>query len=287
MNFRNLLVTLDRMENEEYTSGEVAISLAQSVRNVSNDLRRVHQMGFLKRKRIRRVCLSKTGKPCFKGCEYKYSLSEQGRSYLAWMREKKSFEDVAQTSLDAEVLSYLPHDLRNRLLTIVAIRNSRRYRGPSRHFRLVDNEVLPIANLMLENRRLSERNRDLNSDNATLVSSIAFYKGFTQGLTQNIEEYRKREAELTKSVYDFLPQVVRSEGLYYEFIDILRTIIKSNRDSRDLMLHIIFRFLPEEKFKQAYELLLAFEKKGQEEVERKKNALIGKIQIGSESGRES
>jgi hypothetical protein len=287
MNFRNLLVTLGRMENQEYTSGEVAIRLAQSARNVSNDLRRVHQMGFLKRRRIRRLCLSKTGKPCYKGREYKYSLSEQGRSYLAWMREQKPFEDVAQTSLDTEVLSYLPHDLRNRLLAIVAIRNSRRYRGPNRNFRLVDNEVLPIANLTLENQRLSEKNRDLNIDNATLVSSIAFYKGFTEGMKQNIEEYRKREAELTKSVYDFIPQVVRREGLYYEFIDILRTIIKSNRDSRDLMLYIIFRFLPEEKFKQAYELLLAFEKKGQEEVERKKDALIGKIQIGSESGRES
>ena len=285
MNFRNLLITLGRMENEEYTSGEVAIRLAQSVRNVSNDLRRVHQMGFLKRKRIRRFCLSKTGKPCFKGCEYKYSLSKQGRSYLAWMRRKKSLEDVAQTNLDAEVLSYLPHDLRNRLLAIIAMRNSYGYKGPNRHFRLIDNEALPTANLILENRELSEENLKLSIDNAALDSSVVFYKGLSEGLKQKIEEYRQGEKALTKSLVDFFQKIVKPVELYPEIIDIVLTIIKKKNDSRDLMLHILFRFLPEEQSKQAYQLILEFEKKGRKEVKQKTQALTDKLNLKSQSNR--
>jgi hypothetical protein len=203
------------------------------------------------------------------------------------MRQKKPIEDMAQASLEMEVLSYLPQELRNRLLKIVAIRNSYRYRGPNRHSRLVDNDALPIANLMLDNRRLNEENRKLSIDKAVLDSSNAFYIGLAGGLTQTIKDYRKREEEVTKSVLDSMQRILRQGAFYDEFIDILTMIIENKDDSRDLMLGIIFRFLPDEKSKQAYQLIQAFEKEGWDEVERKKEALEAKIHTESESGRES
>ena len=60
---------------------------------ISNDLRRLYAMGFLKRRRVKRLCKTKTGKMGFKGYEYKYSLSSQGRKYIEWMMNgERDFE---------------------------------------------------------------------------------------------------------------------------------------------------------------------------------------------------
>jgi hypothetical protein len=56
-----------------------------STKSISNELRRLYQMGFLKRKRIKRECTTSRGKTCFRGYEYVYSLSSQGRKYLGYL----------------------------------------------------------------------------------------------------------------------------------------------------------------------------------------------------------
>jgi len=52
---------------------------------ISNDLRRLYAMGFLKKRKVKRKCRTKNGKTCYRGYEYKYSLSSQGLKYLAYM----------------------------------------------------------------------------------------------------------------------------------------------------------------------------------------------------------
>jgi len=52
---------------------------------ISNDLRRLYAMGFLKKRKVKRKCRTKSGKICYRGYEYKYSLSSQGLKYLAYM----------------------------------------------------------------------------------------------------------------------------------------------------------------------------------------------------------
>jgi hypothetical protein len=198
------------MESELYTSSLVAISLGESVKDVSNDLRRLHQMGFLKRKRRRRFCVSKTGKPCYKGCEYVYSLSDQGKSYLMWMNNQKPMEDLAQIMLGEEILGYLPKELKDRLLAVIAIRSSYRYSGPNRHFRLIENEALPIANLHLENQKLSEEKRILSKDNETLTSSLAFYKGLSADLTRERKISKRPFLTLSQKHQDPLGFMMKS-----------------------------------------------------------------------------
>jgi hypothetical protein len=69
MYFRKLLIELPKLENkeliEEFNSAFIAFHLKKPIKEVSNDLKRVHQMGFLKRKRKKRRCLSQMGKTCF------------------------------------------------------------------------------------------------------------------------------------------------------------------------------------------------------------------------------
>jgi hypothetical protein len=52
---------------------------------MSNDLRRLYTMGLLKRRRVKRECKTKSGKTCFRGYEYKYVISNQGKSYLEYL----------------------------------------------------------------------------------------------------------------------------------------------------------------------------------------------------------
>lgn len=52
---------------------------------ISNDLRRLYSMGFLKRRRAKRECRTRGGKVCFRGYEYRYSISSQGRKYLNYL----------------------------------------------------------------------------------------------------------------------------------------------------------------------------------------------------------
>jgi len=48
-----------------------------STKSISNELRRLYLMGFLKRKRIKRECETKSGKTCFRGYEYVYTISRR------------------------------------------------------------------------------------------------------------------------------------------------------------------------------------------------------------------
>jgi len=67
---------------------------------ISNDLRRLYAMGFLKRRRVKRKCKTKNGKICFRGYEYRYSISSQGWKYLEYLvrgkreDEMRDFDDL-------------------------------------------------------------------------------------------------------------------------------------------------------------------------------------------------
>lgn len=59
-----------------------------SIKMISNDLGRLWKMGFLKRTLVKRRCETSQGKKCFRGREYKYSISKHGWSYLRYLNEK-------------------------------------------------------------------------------------------------------------------------------------------------------------------------------------------------------
>ncbi|ADI32001.1 hypothetical protein [Staphylothermus hellenicus] len=63
---------------------------------ISNDLRRLYFMGFLKRRRVKRLVRTRSGKTCYRGYEYKYSISSQGWKYIRYLAnpDKEDKEDA-------------------------------------------------------------------------------------------------------------------------------------------------------------------------------------------------
>jgi hypothetical protein len=86
-----------------------------STKSISNELRRLYQMGFLKRKRIKRECTTNRGKTCYRGYEYVYSLSSQGRKYLGYLtnQERQTTElrvSLADRLILEDITKKLPND---------------------------------------------------------------------------------------------------------------------------------------------------------------------------------
>ena len=81
MEFRQVLLELSSIDKKgipRFDSGYVSAILRCSVAEASKRLSRLHSTGFLKRKRVKRLCVSKHGRRCRKGYYYDYSLSAQG-----------------------------------------------------------------------------------------------------------------------------------------------------------------------------------------------------------------
>ncbi|WP_297510641.1 hypothetical protein [Thermococcus sp.] len=59
---------------------------------ISNDLRRLYQMGFLKRRKVPRECRNKKGRVYNCGSKYMYKITRQGWSYLKHLEERGSLK---------------------------------------------------------------------------------------------------------------------------------------------------------------------------------------------------
>ena len=131
LDFRKLLCLIaDIFGDREFTAKELSNIMLKSVSDlakypllfprflpflqrfrtklISNDLRRLYAMGFLKRRRVKRLCRTKSGKTCFRGYEYRYSISSQGWKYLRYLMEGetvnvKKLEDLIVLAIIKEV----------------------------------------------------------------------------------------------------------------------------------------------------------------------------------------
>ena len=106
--FKLLIISL-LLKDGWFDSRLVSAAIGIPVKTVSNDLRRLYFMGFLKRRRVKRACLSKKGKVCFKGYQYEYSLSKQGLSYINYMMNKERYdiESCTKAAVRGALRSYL------------------------------------------------------------------------------------------------------------------------------------------------------------------------------------
>lgn len=254
-------------------------------------------MGFLRRKRSKRSCLSKKGRLCYKGYEYFYIVSEQGKSYLKWMRVQRPLEELAIINLNKEILDHLPQELKNKLLIQAAIRSSYRYKGPSRQFRLIDNEAIPIANTLLENQKLvkenftlskenlslSEENRGLLDKNNSLNQVNRLYLDLIESYLERIGQYEREKREDVKTLMDFvgktLEYLLRKDRIFREFMNIWRKTSEVHRKSRYRMFVALFFSLPEEKYNKVTDRIARLEEDEWIEVERKIKALKKEIQV--------
>ena len=300
MYFRKLLIELHKLENkeliEEFNSTFIAFHLKKPIKEVSNDLKRVHQMGFLKRKRKKRRCLSKTGKICFKGYEYSYSFSNQGRSYLKWMRVQKPLEDLASVNHAKEILSHLPQEFKARILAQAAIRSIYRYKGPSRQLRLIDDEAIPIAISLVENQKLIDENfkqykeiLSLTTENHNLKEKInnqneinKQYKDELINVTERIDQNELENRESVKIFLDFLKKVLEQNlwknQINGKFMLLLKNMMSIYRKSRNRAFNALILALPEEKLDKVMNHFIRLEEAEWAEFKQKINVLNVEIQ---------
>lgn len=52
-----------------------------TTKKISSDLVRLYKMGFLSRKRMKRLVITRNGKTCYRGFVYFYHFTKQGISY--------------------------------------------------------------------------------------------------------------------------------------------------------------------------------------------------------------
>lgn len=183
MDFRSLLLGLKQMGSGldglsgGLESHAVASHFRMPVKRASNDLRRLWRMGFLRRTSVKRGCLTRGGKPCHKGFEYRYHLSSQGMKYVKWLQAGKLAEDMAYEELISEVLSYLPDDLKDRLSILNLAKATRRYKGPSRNMNLLDGNTVPVIHLSAEKTRLQSEKGRLEVENAIQKLKVTKLEG--------------------------------------------------------------------------------------------------------------
>lgn len=195
-------------------------------------------MGFLRRERTRRLCLSSRGSTCYRGYQYTYSFTKQGSSYVKWLHEWKPVEDMFYTQLAIDVMRNLPQELRERLSMLSLCRSALKYRGPTRNLRLFDNDVVPVICLSLENVRLAEEKRKLLIENIVMRSQ----------LDQNIEIRRQ---ELKMLYGNWAATLVEAAGIDREREE-WKTRAEYYRNAFDAARKIIddTRSFAEEKFRE-------------------------------------
>jgi hypothetical protein len=83
-----------------------------STKRISGDLDRLYRMGFLNRKRVKRVVYPKGSIPCVRGFSYDYRISKQGWQYLDYLAKPRK----EQTSIIDNLLrKVITNDLNKRM----------------------------------------------------------------------------------------------------------------------------------------------------------------------------
>ena len=88
---------------EWFDSRLYAVLTVLPVKLASNELRRLYRMGFLKYKRVKRSVKTRSGKECFRGYMYQYSVSSQGRNYLEYLLNEDGYESENWLKAASEV----------------------------------------------------------------------------------------------------------------------------------------------------------------------------------------
>ena len=135
MNYRDVLTKLDHGRNsgwDHFDSMCVAGLLGCGVARSSKWLFRLHSMGFLKRRRLKRRCVSKGRRLCNKGYYYEYRFSRQGEKYLRWLKETRPYEDALYGIMLSAISSHLPEDIKKAILSTNVSREKMRFKGSNR-----------------------------------------------------------------------------------------------------------------------------------------------------------
>ena len=161
---------------------------------ISNDLRRLYAMGFLKRKRVKRVCRTKSGKVCFRGYEYKYSISSQGWKYLRYLREGEAVNLKLEDIIALKAIIKLPEDKQDLAWNLykVYIRGGKGFNRFSTSKSAVWDKLVDlmwkeirdekVKKLTRRVEELEKKNRELEEENRILKESLMEVYRLLQGI---------------------------------------------------------------------------------------------------------
>ena len=138
-------------------------------------------MGFLQRRRVKRKCKTKGGKICYRGYEYKYSLSSQGLKYLAYMarggEEEEELEGLEDLIVKIMIEKEAPEEARDALWEFyqTQLKEKKGFRRFSTSQMAFWDKVLEHVTEVLRDRTiksLEERVKVLEEKNKELVEEI-------------------------------------------------------------------------------------------------------------------
>jgi hypothetical protein len=189
--YQDLLLRLEKeFGTAGFNSTLASFSVGQDMRQTSNDLRRLHGMGFLKREKRKRPCVINIMNPkkpllCNKGFEYSYSFSKQGISYLNWLKKWRQIENTANVNIISSITRYATKEDADKFLDSIGSRLSSKFKG-SRSWWSMDPGLLnwmqsSVAQLETKNQQLETQNYQLERD---------------------ISDYKKRPSETFKMAED-------------------------------------------------------------------------------------
>jgi len=199
----------DRYGTREFDSGQVASALDLRKKLVSNDLRRLYRMGFLKRRRVKRSCFGRRGF-CNRGFGYMYSFSRHGLSYVEWLRMDRGVEDFAAARLRSDAILRLPDDVKKKVLAVQMVEELKPYRGPGSTYRPSPSDLLLNAYVNDNYERLLGSFREiakesvhnsvtigrLNSEKESLYSENQVLNIINHVLEQERDHWKKQTNEM-------------------------------------------------------------------------------------------
>ena len=269
MNFKDLLVALSYLEESEFKAADIAVYVQKPTYEVSNGLRRLHRMGFLNGKKVKRDCLSKTGKSCKKGREYVYNISKQGRQYTDWMLNQP-IKDTTHLEFDDKVKD-TPESPKDEQHVPSPIKPVSANKGPSiQDFqRAIKDEMLSVTEELIvpyvarartENQRLKTENNYLRTWNAILTSNNALYDGLVSELKKTINQLNMEIEKSEKMVKEDIPPLMAdlANSLTNSFTPLITrqgSLSATYLYQIGLMWLILHDHIPKEEFIGIYEMM--------------------------------
>lgn len=171
---------------------------------ISNDLRRLYAMGFLKRRRVKRKCKTKGGKTCYRGYEYKYSLSSQGLKYLAYMgrggEEEEELEGLEDLLIKIILEKKAPEEIRDLLWEFYQTQLKER-----KGFRRFSTSQMAFWDKVLERVTEISRDRTIKS----LEERVKVLGEINKELVEEIKKLEGEKAEYKKAAKEFSRMLIR------------------------------------------------------------------------------
>lgn len=168
----------------------LAVKGRVSPKLVSNDLRRLYMMGFLRRRKVKRECWNRQGKRYNCGYKYMYQINNQGWRYIEFLR--KSMEAKKNYDISRELIKELPHEAKaarlgfEKRLAVKLLENKQLLKAK---------EILKNVNEEIDNQFHSKGYRRFKLSRILFEERVNYWIGITELLQEIMNLKKELEAK--------------------------------------------------------------------------------------------